>query len=610
MKQNTKNLIVYLVLAIMLLSSISIFTTKGNTGTYLNLTAEDNSLTITKTKENVLTYIKDYSDLDLSENWDESNVYEIILNGDEILTDTNLEVKDSIVYIKDGGDYLISGTLNDGQIIVYSEDKQSVHLILNGVNISSSSDAPITILNAEETIITLAEGSTNYLTGTGEYVNSSTDADSTTAAIYSKDDLYINGKGSLVINSENKNGIQSKDQLIILNGDFTINSAKEAIKAKDYIVIEDGNFDLTAGEDGIRVTEDEDEEKGFIIIENGNFNIESVRDGIQAETYLIIEDGDFDVTTTSLQISNSNQNPGFGQETQTNSVSAKGLKAETYLEINNAKINIDSTDDALHSDDAIIINSGEISVSTGDDGIHADELVEINNGKIDIMESYEGIEGKNIYINNGNISITSDDDGINVADGSGETMRAISGAGLYVSRGDIYINANGDGLDSNGDMHITGGKIIVDGPTNSGNGAIDCNGEFFMNSGYLIAVGSSGMAETPGQNSEQNSLSIIFSNTLEAGTTISIESETGEEIFSHTSAKMFQSFVASSEELVIGETYDIYVDGELYQDVAISNTITQIGMSAGQNTMGGGAGQNTMDGGAGQMGNKNMGRSH
>jgi hypothetical protein len=307
---------------------------------------------------------------------------------------------------------------------------------------------------------------------------------------------------------------------------------------------------------------------------------------------LIIEEGTIGITTSEgatdsdLNSNTMNFNDPRSSKTTTNSISSKGLKAGKYIEINNARINLDTADDGIHSDDTIIINSGEIFISSGDDGISADNLIEINSGNINIDKSVEGIEGKNIYINNGTISVTSSDDGINVADSSGETMRAISGAALYITGGDLYVNANGDGLDSNGDMYITGGYIVVDGPTNNGNGGLDCNGELFVNGGHLMVVGSSGMAETPGKSSEQNSISIIFSDTLPAGTNIEVESVEGKNIFNITSAKLFQSFVGSSKELTTGETYNVYINKEFYQELTISSIVTQIGVSHGMGDMG------------------------
>ena len=513
-----------------------------------NLGQTENSLVIDATPEEIYDYVSyDYDGVDLSSSYE----------GEIYLSD------DNPMEITTGGTYVLSGTL-DGQVIVDTEE--SVKIVLNGVDLSCSDGSPIVVENAKEVILILADGTTNYITDTSEYQDPDTNEDATPAAIFSRDDLYISGSGTLIISSENKCGIQSKDQLVILGGDITIDAAKEAIKAKDYFVMEDGNLDLTAGEDGLAVTEDDDVEKGYMVISGGTIKINAQQDGLTAKTYIVINDADLDITTNTADTSKS----------------AKGIKAGYYLEINSGTIDINSKDDGLHSNSQIVINGGDITISSGDDGIHADEVVEINNGNIDITKSYEGIEGKNIYIDGGEISIVSSDDGINVADSSyGETMQAINGAALYISGGKLYVNANGDGLDSNGNMYITGGEITVDGPTNNGNGGLDCNGELVVDGGFLVVASSSGMAEAPDQTSEQNSVIVGFESTMSAGTLISIKSSNGDELVSYAPVKTFQAFVFSSDDLETGVSYEVFVNGESYEEFTISSATTTVGTVGG-----------------------------
>jgi hypothetical protein len=573
-RKNKKKIIVIIAIAILFISAglILFFSLNEETAVtedesenedYDNNLEEETSFVLTGiTSEEIAAYTNsDYSDVDTISTWEESTAHIIQFKNDQIEADSSVKVEGSIIYINSSGTYVLSGTISEGQIIILSEDEGTIKLILNGVDITSSKGSPISIENAKETVIIIAEGTTNSITDNSEYVDPDTDETATPAAIYSKDDLYINGIGKLIINSENKNGIQSKDQLVLINGEVTIDAAKEAIKAKDYLLIEAGKLTLTSGEDGISVTEDEDAEKGFIVISGGSIKINSGEDGISAKTYLLINSGTLDITTSNTD----------------NTVSAKGIKAEYYVEINGGTININSADDAIHSDNLVTINNGTITISSGDDGIHSNEEIKINDGTITIIKSYEGIESKNIYIDYGNISITSSDDGINIADSAstssfGGEMAAISGAALYITGGNLYVNANGDGLDSNGNMYI-----IVDGPTNNGNGGLDTNGECIVDGGFLVVAGSSGMAESPDQNSKQNAVSISFTNVLPAGTLIHIESSTGEDILTFTPAKTFQSIVLSSDKLIMGETYKIYTDGTLYQEFTISNTVTTIG---------------------------------
>ena len=149
-------------------------------------------------------------------------------------------------------------------------------------------------------------------------------------------------------------------------------------------------------------------------------------------------------------------------------------------------------------------------------GIHADNILQIEDGMIDIKKSYEGIEASQIILNGANISVVSSDDGINSSGGSdsssmnrpGANQFASDGSMIEINGGTIYVNATGDGIDSNGDIIMTGGTLIVNGPTDNGNGAIDKNGTFTITGGTLVASGSSGMAEMPDKG--QNSVTMLF----------------------------------------------------------------------------------------------------
>ena len=152
---------------------------------------------------------------------------------------------------------------------------------------------------------------------------------------------------------------------------------------------------------------------------------------------------------------------------------------------------------------------------------------------------------------------------------------------ILINGGDIYINAAGDGVDSNGHLYINGGKVVVDGPTNNGNGALDAGAGIVMNGGTAIAVGASGMAETLGSSSEIFNISVYFNSMLEKGTRIEIKNSADEIILAHTSAKTFNHLAAGTSDFNLGESYTIYVNGSQYKTFTISDIITVIGNRAG-----------------------------
>ena len=254
---------------------------------------------------------------------------------------------------------------------------------------------------------------------------------------------------------------------------------------------------------------------------------------------------------------------------------AKGLKSGGDLTVSGGSITVSSADDCIHANGSITVTGGAFLLRTGDDGIHADDTLTVTDGDITVSESYEGLEGRLVYLNGGSISVTASDDGVNAAGGSSVMfggMPAQSAADnssfptLQISGGTLYVNADGDGLDSNGDLIVEGGTVIVDGPTNSGNGALDSGsesgGRILCNGGTVLAIGAPGMAESFGGDSTQCSFIKNFSKTMPAGTLISISDESGKTVFEHTSAKTFSSVVFSSPELVIGKTYTVTVGTE------------------------------------------------
>jgi hypothetical protein len=183
---------------------------------------------------------------------------------------------------------------------------------------------------------------------------------------------------------------------------------------------------------------------------------------------------------------------------------------------------------------------------------------------------------------------------------------------VYINGGYLFMDADGDGLDSNGNFAMTDGVVLVNGPTNNGNGPLDYMSSFKISGGFLVAVGSAGMAQAHSTNSTQYSVMQILNNMQAAGTMVHIESVTGEDILTFLPTKEYQSVLVSSPELENGESYVVYTGGSssstsidgLYTDGNYSSgtqvasfTITSIvtgggrGMFPGGGPQGGGPGK-------------------
>ncbi len=527
---------------------------------------------------------------------------------------TSIQISSNVVTITKGGEYYLTGS-NDAQVVV--DTKDVVHLFLDNVHLTYTSSSPIYIKNAKKVFITLVDGTTNSLTDGKNYsVNDEGEPDGT---LFSDDDLVINGSGLLNIEANYLDGIVSKDSLKIIGSKISITSADDGIRARDALYVENSTIEIQASGDSIKTTNDETDDVGGITIINSTFDLENTLDGIQAATTLYIENSDISIVSGGGSTISSTSHSMWGNwsTNSTNEQSAKGLKSGKSLAIVSGSFTIDSSDDAIHSNNDIAIQSGTYHIESGDDAVHADSSLIIDGGTIAVLTSYEGLEGQNVTINDGEISIVASDDGINSAGGSDtpntnrpgrNKFQVDENAYILINGGTIYINADGDGIDSNGNVTQNGGKLIINGPENSGNGAIDYEGTYTITGGILVASGMSGMAMMPSEaNSTQNSVMINFSSSLQANNVLSIKNSSGDEIVTFKASKSFNNLVISTPNLTSGDytvyyngtsssssQYGLYETGSYQGDVYTTFTINSTNTTVGQmNQMGQNNGMNS-----------------
>ena len=570
-------------------------------------TSDDDSSSQTVSNISSVSTSEMFTDRDMEIGYDEDTSAFITLSGDSISCQSNaVQISGSVATITEEGTYILSGSLEDGTIIVDAEDTDKIQLVLNGVEITSSTSAAIYVREADKVFITTASGTENLLANGGEYV--AIDDNNIDAAIFSKADLTLNGAGTLTINAAAGHGIVSKDDLVLTSGTYEITAASHGLSGKDSVRVASGTYTITSGKDGIHAENADDTSLGFLYIANGTFEIHAQGDGMSAGTYLLIEDGEFSVEAgggsenASTQSNTQDFAPGRQWETTTvdtsdDTTSTKGLKAVTDLTVNSGTFAIDSADDSLHSNGDLTILGGEFTISSGDDGIHADSAVSISDGTIQISQSYEGIEGLSIAIDGGDISLVASDDGLNAAGGNdssgfggrgGDIFASTDGAMITISSGTLHVNASGDGIDSNGDLIITGGETYVSGPTDSGNGALDYAGEAVISGGTFVAAGSSGMAQNFSSSSTQGVMMVTV-NSASAGSTISLSDSSGNELVSWQADKAYTSVIISCPQITQGETYTL-TTGSNSTEITMSSLVYSSGGTGNMGGMGGGLG--------------------
>ena len=543
-----------------------------------------------------------FSKRDLDGTYDETECALITLNGNTaVSTSQAVTIDGSNIHIRSAGTYVFTGALDDGMIIVNAGKTDKIQLVLNDASIASKTCAPIYVVQADKVFLTLAKETENHLENGGSF--SQIDENNIDAAVFSKEDLTINGAGALAVISPAGHGIVSKDSLTVTGGAITVNAASHGLYGKDDVCVTNAVLEITSGKDGIQADNNDDSAYGYVYIRSGTFTIDAQGDGISASSELRIEEGNFVITTgggsKNAQKKTSSGWGGFGggggrgpggpggrggnpsgfsnatsTTTSEDSTSIKGLKATADLTILGGCFQLDSADDALHSNANLTVSGGSFTIASGDDGFHADKALKVNNCTIQVTKSYEGLEGLTIDVDGGDIRLVCSDDGLNAAGGNdnsgfggfrGGDMFSGHGSGtsdsyIRISGGTLFINASGDGIDANGTLEITDGHITVSGPTTGDTAVLDYDISGTISGGTFIGTGSTMMAQS--LSSTTQGVIAIRTGEQAAGTQITIADKNGNQIISSTPNLNFAILIVSSPQIVSGETYKVSIGAQ------------------------------------------------
>ena len=567
---------------------------------------------------------------DQNGSWDTTGAAAITLTGDGAsISGNGAYVYDGNVVIAEAGRYMLSGSLEDGSIIVDAHDSSKVWILLDGLEINCSDDACIQVDQADKVFLTLAEGSENTLISGSAYSDTAL-SDGTDGAIFAHDDLTINGSGSLTVTAQYSHGISANDDLVITGGTITISAADDAIHVNDSIRIKDAAITVTAGDDGLLTTNEV--ENGYLYIESGTLDITASGDGIHTTGDVTVAGGETNISAGDDGI-HSDASVFVQSGTILISDCYEGIEA-LIIDVSGGDVSINCEDDGFNANGGSSdmfggggqMGGGQNDGTFGHGGMHGSGTDEGTTGEMPTPPDMgtEGIssemptppdmgtEGMSSEMPtppdmrgesmSGEMPAGQETD---AASGSGQSSADTEDVETYiaVSGGTVRIvnevGQDADGMDSNGDIKISGGTIYISLLGTGSNCAVDyaseSGGVAEITGGTIIACGASSMAEGFDSTSTQASILYNTSTVAEAGTTLTVTDADGSVLLSWEVPCSFSSALISCPEMKVGGTYTVSAGGTS-EEVTLESVSVTYGEAQG-GMPGGDMGQSGMPGG-------------
>lgn len=583
----------------------------------------------------------EYSKRDMDASFDESSATKITLSGDSAsVSGSGAAAEGSTVTISTAGTYIVSGNLADGSITVTTSENDKVQIVLNGVKIASSIGPAIDIQSADKCFITLAEGTQNSLSDGSVFT--SEDAN---ACIYATCDLTINGSGSLDVSGNYCHGVFSKEDLVVYGGSINVGAVEDGLNGKDSVKIGAGDISIDSGADGVKSSKSTNPEKGFVYVSGGSLSIDAEDDGIQAKTHLCIAGGSIEIDAADDALHSDLEGALNGGSTSVRS-SDDAFHCETKLEVNDGSFVAEACSEGYEAEQ-VVVNGGDTNICALDDAMNAsaadlsDDSESSDADTSTIAPSDE--PGANAAQPDGSIGVP-DASSAN-ADSTGQQNTAPQDAGqqdgatppelpsddgaqdgqageapsdlghasdvqgrmerggqtpggqggapgasdsnclIQINGGTVALDSQGDGVDSNGNVEITGGTLLVNGPSSDGDGAFDYDGEATISGGTVLMAGAVGMAQSFTSGTQAFALVQASGS---AGNVIEATDADGNVIATLTATKAFGCVLVSGAGVSDGDTITVSVDGAVTTATASTTGASGIA-TGGPGGMGGGS---------------------
>ena len=430
-----------------------------------------------------------------------------------ICNNPSIETVPGRVTITEAGTYLLSGKLENAQLVV-DAPSGTVCLVLDGVSMNCERGPAILIRGCDCAALVLAEDTVSTITDGRSYlIGGNTAAED--AAICSNSDLVLTGSGSLAVEGNYSAAVSGRRSIAVTGGEYSFTAQKNGLCGREELLLCDGTLSVVCGGDAIVAAGAGN--AGTVCITGGKYELTAGSDGIRAAGELQIGEGSIHITSGG-----GSANACWGDTAESWGLWG-GLPAEApagpdgepaeengsvlhtektaaalwggSVAISGGTLRLDSSDDAISSESSIAVSGGDLRILSGNDGIFAAGCLAVSGGTITVKESFCGISSGSLHQSGGTVTVAGHAQGIGIAGGADHLAREYPGAGSFapeitgtveLSGGSLSVRAGDAGISSPGDIRITKGTMVVE----SDAMALQCTGSVVLTGGTALLLGS------------------------------------------------------------------------------------------------------------------------
>lgn len=506
----------------------------------------------------VSTLDLEFSRRDMDPSYDEATATKVALSdAGTSVEGAGVRAEGSVVTLSAEGTYVVSGELTNGGLVVDAGDEDKVQLVLADVRIHNETGPAICVENADKCFLTLAEGTDNALSDGATY-DLAGDDDNRDAVVFSRDDLTVNGTGSLEVTGSYKHGICSNDDLRITGGTLNVTSKEDAFRGKDCIKVADGAITVDAGDDAFH-------SDAFFYAKGGTVNVVACYEGYEGEQ-VIIDGGEHTIAASDDAL-----NAALADSEGADSVQTQGdapSPREGDMPGDAGQQAAPDVRGGMRQQDGALPDGAALSDVAGaaDGG---------NPSAMDATPSREGGLGSDDAGADGRGAFADDADGKGTsgkgASGSGAAADGRGGFGgmatssesclIQINGGTVTLAAAFDAIDSNGNVEINGGTVLVSGPDKGMDGALDYDLRAQVNGGTVLMAGSVGSTSGLDASAQPVMLAQVAGS---VGDEVVLADADGNVLAAVNAAYGFSTLLVSSPAVAEGASFSVTVGGEAF----------------------------------------------